>query len=83
MARGTPVACSNRPALPEVAGDAALYFDPLDVAAIARAIEDLLGDAGLRERFRAAGLERARRFTWTDAAAATLASYRHALREAR
>ena len=45
MARGVPVACSNRSSLPEVAGDAALLFDPEDVEAIRTAIERLLTDA--------------------------------------
>ena len=48
MARGVPVACSDRRSLPEVAGDAALAFDPEDVDAIRAAIERLLGDAARR-----------------------------------
>jgi glycosyltransferase involved in cell wall biosynthesis len=79
MARGTPVACSDRTALPEVAGEAALYFDPLDTEAIARAIEALLRDEDLRRRLRAAGLEQARKFSWQRAAEETLASYERAL----
>ncbi len=55
MARGVPVACSDRASLPEVAGDAALLFDPADPAAIAAAVERLLGDAAEAERLRAAG----------------------------
>ena len=46
--------------LPEVAGDAVLYFDPMDVGDMTRAIERLLADAALRERLRRAGPERAR-----------------------
>ena len=79
MSRGLPVACSARSSLPEVAGDAALLFDPEDPRAIAAAIERLLTDATERERLRAAGLERARGFTWEATARATLASYRRAL----
>jgi glycosyltransferase involved in cell wall biosynthesis len=79
MARGTPVACSDTSSLPEVAGEAALYFDPLDVAAIARSIESLLQDVALRARLRRAGLERAQRFTWEQTAHATLESYDRAL----
>ena len=44
MARGVPVACSNASSLPEVAGDAALLFDPRDERAIARRSRALLGD---------------------------------------
>ncbi|MFZ1153470.1 MAG: glycosyltransferase family 1 protein, partial [Solirubrobacteraceae bacterium] len=75
MARGVPVACSNASSLPEVAGDAALMFDPHDEAAIAAALERLLSDRAEAERLRARGLERARMFTWERAARATLDSY--------
>jgi glycosyltransferase involved in cell wall biosynthesis len=79
MIRGLPVACSNATSLPEVAGPAALYFDPLDTAAIAVAIGRLLGDPALRERLAAAGREQASKFTWERTAADTLASYERAL----
>jgi glycosyltransferase involved in cell wall biosynthesis len=79
MARGVPGACSDRASLPEVAGDAALLFDPADPAAIRGAIERLLGDAALRERLRSAGLERAAQFTWERTARATAESYARAL----
>jgi alpha-1,3-rhamnosyl/mannosyltransferase len=78
LARGTPTACSNASSLPEVAGDAVLYFDPTDVGAMTRAIERLLTDAALRERLSLAGPERARAFTWERTAQATLESYRRA-----
>jgi glycosyltransferase involved in cell wall biosynthesis len=81
MSRGTPVACSHISSLREVAGDAALYFDPLDSASIARAIERCLGDAELRDPLRAAGLERAKLFTWSHTAEATLECYERAARE--
>ncbi len=79
MARGVPVACSNASSLSEVAGDAALLFDPTDEAAIATAIERLLSDGIEAERLRARGLTRARQFTWERTARLTLASYRRAL----
>jgi glycosyltransferase involved in cell wall biosynthesis len=79
MARGVPVACSNRSSLPEVAGEAALVFDPEDVAAIGSALERLLTDAALAERLRAAGRERAALFTWDRTAELTVDSYRRAL----
>jgi glycosyltransferase involved in cell wall biosynthesis len=79
MARGVPVACSNASSLPEVAGDAALLFDPCDEVAIASAIERLLSDATEAERLRARGLERARLFTWERTARLTLDSYGRAL----
>jgi glycosyltransferase involved in cell wall biosynthesis len=78
MARGVPVACSNTSALPEVAGDAALLFDPRDEAAIARAITSVLDDRPLRERLRSRGLDRAGLFSWQRTASLTLDSYRRA-----
>ena len=79
MARGVPVACSNASSLPEVAGDAALLFDPHNEAAIAAAIECLLTDRAEAERLRALGLERVRQFSWERTARLTLESYRRAL----
>jgi glycosyltransferase involved in cell wall biosynthesis len=79
MTRGLPVACSNTTSLPEVAGEAALYFDPLDLPAMAGAIERLLGDAELRERLAEAGREQAARFTWERTAEGTRRSYERAL----
>jgi glycosyltransferase involved in cell wall biosynthesis len=83
MAAGVPVACSDRASLPEVAGGAALLFDPGAPAAIAAAIERLLGDPAEAERLRAAGRRRAAEFTWERSASLTLASYERALRRAR
>jgi glycosyltransferase involved in cell wall biosynthesis len=80
MLRGAPVACSRIGPLEEVAADAALYFDPTDVADMKRAIETMLADRELRERLRRAGGERAKGFTWETTAAATLAGYERALR---
>ena len=59
-----------RRSLPEVAGDAALLFDPESTEEIAAAMERLLADGEEAERLRAAGLERARRFTWDETARA-------------
>jgi glycosyltransferase involved in cell wall biosynthesis len=79
MARGVPVACSNASSLPEVAGDAALLFDPHDEAAIAGVLRRLLDDEALRAQLRARGLARVREFTWQRTARLTLASYRRVL----
>lgn len=81
MERGVPTACSNTTSLPEVAGDAALLFDPTDTAAIAATVERMLSDESLRERLRRAGPEQARRFSWERTAAGTIATYRRALAE--
>lgn len=69
MASGTPVVASHTSSLPEVVGDAALLIDPLDTEDLRRAIERVLGDAGLRQRMREAGLSRARLFRWDHVAA--------------
>ena len=74
MAAGIPVACSDIPPLREVAGEAALYFDPLDESALAAALDRITADADLRLRLSAAGPERARPFTWRRAAQQTLAA---------
>jgi glycosyltransferase involved in cell wall biosynthesis len=82
MARGVPVACSNASSLPEVAGEAALLFDPRDPSGIAGAFRRLLGDAALRDRLRRMGGERVREFTWERTARLTLESYMRTLAEA-
>lgn len=66
MACGTPVLTSNTTSLPEVAGSAALYCDPLSVNSISTGIERIVGDRDARARFRILGLERARSFSWDD-----------------
>ncbi len=75
MACGTPVACSNVSSLPEIAGDAALLFDPRDARSMAEAITRALSDPPLRAEMRARGLARAARFTWADAARQTYLVY--------
>ncbi len=72
LAAGIPVACASIPSLREVAGDAALFFDPLDEDAIAEALERISEDTELRGRLAAAGPEQARPFTWERAAETTL-----------
>jgi len=79
MARSVPVVCSDIPALREVAGSAALYFDPRAPAEIAARITEVIADTGLAERMRELGRARAEGFSWSVAAGGTLASYRRAL----
>ncbi len=83
MRRGVPVACSRASSLPEVAGDAARYFDPLDVADIGSALIELMADRALAERLVARGREREATFTWHAAAQGTLESYARAWAQAR
>ena len=76
MACGCPMALARVGALPEVADDAALLFDPRDIEAMVRALHRLLTESDLRERLRVAGLRRAAQYTWSAAARATLEVYR-------
>jgi glycosyltransferase involved in cell wall biosynthesis len=75
MARGVPVACADASSLPEVAGGAALLFDPHSEAQMAQAIERLLGDPTLARSLRERGTVRARELTWDRTARLTLESY--------
>jgi glycosyltransferase involved in cell wall biosynthesis len=79
MSRGVPVACSNAASLPEVAGDAALLFDPHDERQIADALSRLIDDRELRQRLRELGRSRVKQFSWERAARLTLESYSRAL----
>ncbi len=65
---GTPVVCSMTSSLPEAAGDAALFVDPLDVEAIAGAMERLLTDAAVRAKLIARGFDNLKRFSWEASA---------------
>jgi glycosyltransferase involved in cell wall biosynthesis len=73
MACGTPVVCSNVSSLPEVAGDAALLVDPLDVKGMAEAMNRLLQDEGLRAELVERGYRQVRQFSWERCARETLA----------
>jgi glycosyltransferase involved in cell wall biosynthesis len=81
MERGVPVACSDASSLPEVAGDAARYFDPRDEAEIAAAVGELLDSPDERERLARAGRERAAQFRWERTARETVESYERAWAE--
>ena len=76
---GTPLLCSNATSLPEVAGDAALYFDPHDAGAIADAIVRFYADPKLGPRLAEAGRHRLREFSWAKAARETVDLYRRCL----
>lgn len=69
MAAGTPVACSRRASLPEVAGDAAIYFDARSPEHMAQVILHLLTDASVCRELIERGRQRVKEFTWADAAA--------------
>jgi len=75
MACGTPVLTSQGTALAEVAGEAALLIDPLEVAAMVEGLMCLLNTAPLRDELRERGLQRAAEFSWTRTAAETVKVY--------
>jgi glycosyltransferase involved in cell wall biosynthesis len=79
MARGCPVVVSRRGSLPEVCGDAAVYFDPDDVTAIAAALLRTIADRDLRNRLAVRGLLRAATHTWERSARAHLAAFEEVL----
>lgn len=64
MRAGTPILSSDRSSLPEVGGDAALYFDPEDMMAMTRAMIQIDSNKELRAELRAIGLNRGQNFSW-------------------
>lgn len=83
MSCAVPVLASRRGSLPEVVGDAGLYFDPEDPAAIAASANRLLEDPALREQLSRIALARAERFSWSRAAELAELSFRRALDDRR
>lgn len=73
MAIGTPLVASRMPAIPEIAGDAAEYFDPYDVDEMAEKIEKVLKDEMLRKSLIAEGKERIKKFKWEESAKSVIA----------
>lgn len=80
---GVPVMTANNSSLPEVAGDAALLVEPTDIDAIADAMLRLSRDEELRQRLIAAGHRNVQRFSWSKAAAETLAVLEEAARSGK
>ena len=75
MACGTPVIASSRASLPEVVGEGGILVEPMDVEALAQAMEDLWVDEALRAELRQKALSQAARFSWKQTALDTLAVY--------
>jgi len=71
MAAALPIACSNCGSMPEVLGDAGVYFDPEAPESIARALRTLMDSPELSERLARTAGERARRYSWTRCATET------------
>lgn len=79
MASGVPVLASRAGSLPEVVGDAGLFYDPRDAGAMAREINRFLGDSRLRADLGRRALRRAEQFSWERAAELALASLQKAV----
>ncbi|CAB4973406.1 MAG: glycosyltransferase [Actinobacteria bacterium] len=79
MACGTPTILAAGSSLPEVGGDAAAYFTPGSTDELTQAMTNLVGDDVARSELSAAGIDRARQFTWERTAANTAAVYRATL----
>lgn len=80
MLYGAPVASSNATCLPEVYGDAAVYFDPTDTDAMVRTIDRLLSDATLQQDLIEKGYMQAKKYSWRRMAEQTHAVYMNTLR---
>ena len=74
MQCGCPVACSSLTALPEVAGEAALLFNPRDPEVFAESLDRISNDETLRERLREEGFRQAAKFDWQQTARGTMAA---------
>ncbi len=72
MACGTPIASSTAGSLTEVVGEAGVFFEPTDVAAIIATLTRLRDEPGLRDRLASIALDRSARFTWESAARSLL-----------
>ncbi len=80
MKHGAPVVSSNATCLPEVYGDAAHYFDPLDIQDMAAKIAEVLDNPTLRAELIRKGSSQAQKYSWRRMAEQTLAVYDDALR---
>lgn len=79
MACGIPVICSDAGALPEVVGDAALLVDPADQQALVDAMEKILDDQTIRDKYVSRGVANAKRFQWDVTAQKTIEVYRRVI----
>ena len=78
MACGTVVACSNTSSLPEVAGNAATFFNPKNPTSIATTLGDLIADNNKLSSLREKSIQQASRYSWKQTALKTIEVYRKA-----
>jgi glycosyltransferase involved in cell wall biosynthesis len=76
FASNCPVVLSNTTCFPEIAGDAALYFDPKDKQSIYNSVKKIITDKQLASELRKLGAERVSKYTWSKAAQQTLEVYK-------
>lgn len=81
MAAGAPVVSSNASCSPEIYGNAAHYFDPLDIHDMAAKIIEVIDSPRLREKLIAAGKEQVKKYSWKRMAEQTLEVYKQVLNE--
>ena len=79
MAKGCPVISSDRSSLPEILGEAAIYFDPKEIDDIKEKVELVINNQELRKTMIARGLEQVKKYDWWDCAYKTLAVYKEIL----
>ncbi len=77
MVNSTPVVCSKRSSLPEIAGDAAVYFNPDDAEDIANKIIRVLEDTELKNRLISSGKKQVRKYSWKKSVEKTVQIYKH------
>lgn len=76
MARGVPVAASRATAMPEILGDAALYFEPDDIEAMVQVMEQALTDEALRKKMTERGHQQIKKYSWKQMAIKTMKVYK-------
>jgi len=75
MAGGCPVVSSNKSSLPEILGEAAIYFNPEDEGEMIKQIEKIIEDKNLRQEWVKRGYEQVKKYSWEKCAQETLGVY--------
>ena len=79
MSHGCPVVCSNTSSIPEVVGDAGVFFDPLEPIEISEAIEKVVSSSALSNKLIKSGFDRAKKFSWKECAEQTIKIYENVI----